>query len=115
MRLREERDHLFQLHDFLDYCAAADTHPPPLSALLETLPEGVVHHYSIVGDVLDLTILTADSTQFAISGFSIVRHGATAYWYVLGGEMLTDEEWEKRGKEDDYLNACEAPEKSALF
>jgi hypothetical protein len=71
MRLREERDHLFSLQDLLDYATASDTPGFELHELMGALAEGVVYHYTGLGDVLDLTVATPTGRPFAVAGFSI--------------------------------------------
>jgi hypothetical protein len=111
---RQELDHLFNVADYFDYLTSEDTPQADLSDLLN-LPEGRIHHFTQNGSIDDFTFMTAEGREFVISGFSMVRHGNSLHWYVLGGEVLPSDEWEKRVKKGESEIKIEVPLKSARF
>jgi hypothetical protein len=88
-----ELDHLFSIIDYLDYVTAPERTSFKLSQLLE-LPDGKVFHYSLNGDIFDVTFLTPEGREFVVSGFSIVRRERFLHWYLVGGEVFSQQEWE---------------------
>lgn len=91
-----ETSHLFGASDFFNYLTSEDSDGFALGELL-SLPEAEVFHFSANGDVLELSFTDARSREYALSGFSMVRHGNSIHWCLVAGEILTDEEWELRG------------------
>jgi len=88
----DEIDHLFNLTDYFDYCTSDKMDNFNLTSLME-LPENKTLHFTTNGDVLDFSILNAEGKEFVISGFSMIRRKNFLHWYLLGGEILTQEEW----------------------
>ena len=95
MELTEEFDHLFYAPDFFDYLTSADSDEFNPASLQE-LPENKTFHFSTNGDVMDISFLNAEGREFVISGFSMIRRGDSVHWYLLGGEVLDEEEWQLR-------------------
>lgn len=95
MDMTKEFDHLFYASDFFDYITSSDSDGFELESLYD-LPEEKTFHFSINGDVNDISFLNAENREFVISGFSMIRHGSSLYWYLIGGETLTKEEWKLR-------------------
>lgn len=108
-----EVDHLFSVPDYFDYLTAADTPTFNLSELL-SLPEGQAHHFTQNGNINDFTYMTSEGREFLISGFSMVRHGTSLHWYILGGEVLPEEEW-KSDKYDEQIDINDVPPQKARF
>jgi hypothetical protein len=100
-----ELDHLFNVADYFDYLTADDALKFDLGELL-SLPEGQTHHFTQNGSIEDFTYMTSEGREFLISGFSMVRRGNSLHWYVLGGEVLPEEEWlsDKYDEEVDVKN-----------
>ena len=97
-----EHDHLFSIIDYLDYTTSSDNADFELSTLME-LPEGKVFHYTTNGHLSDFTFLTPAGREFVMSGFSMVRHGYLIHWYLIGGEVLSEQEWEdERGNDIEF-------------
>ena len=92
-------DHLFSIIDYLDYTTSSDNADFELSTLME-LPEGKVFHYTTNGHLNDFTFLTPAGREFVMSGFSMVRHGHLIHWYLIGGEVLSEQEWEEEHGND---------------
>jgi len=95
MKIAKEYDHLFYSTDFFDYLTSPDSDGFDLGVLLE-LPEEKVFHFTTNGDVTDISFLYSEDREFLISGFSMVRRGNSLHWYLIGGEVLSDEEWDLR-------------------
>ena len=94
-----EYDHLFSIIDYLDYTTSSDNVDFELSTLME-LPEGKILHYTTTGHLRDFTFLTPAGREFVVSGFSMVRHGHLIHWYLVGGEVLSEQEWEEEHSDD---------------
>jgi hypothetical protein len=107
----EELDHLFSVADYFDYLTAEGT-PQFNVADLREMPEGRIYHFTQNGSITDFTYMTAEGREFVISGFSMVRRGDSLHWYVLGGEVLSDAEWQERSENDtEFEIEHVAPEK----
>jgi hypothetical protein len=89
-----EIDHLFSINDYIDYITS-----PQISfnlSCLRGLPEGEIFHYTLNGSIFDFTFLSPEGREFVVAGFSLVRRGNFLHWYVLGGEVFSEHEWEER-------------------
>lgn len=95
VEITEEYNHLFYATDFFDYITSSDSDGFDLVSLCE-LPEEKTFHFSTNGNVSDISFLNAENREFVISGFSMVRHGDSLHWYLIGGEVLSEEEWNLR-------------------
>lgn len=110
-----EIDHLFNVTDYFDYITSGDASEYNLSSLM-SLPEHIVHHYTQNGSINDFTYMTSEGREFVISGFSMVRHGQSIHWYIIGGEVLSEEEWNERCENTEELDLdYVAPEKRAFL
>ncbi len=98
-----EIDHLFNLTDYFDYCTSDKVDNFNLTSLME-LPENKTLHFTTNGDVLDFSILNSGGREFVISGFSVIRRGNFLHWYLLGGEILTEEEWKLKSTDQFEIN-----------
>ena len=96
--LLQEVNHLFNVTDFFDYITSNDAQSFDLTSLRD-LPENKTFHFTTNGDVMDFSYLNSDGKEFVISGFSMVRRKDSLYWYLLGGEVLSDVEWKMRSGE----------------
>lgn len=95
VKLVEEFNHIYSLTDFLDYITSQDIEDFDLNNLLN-IPEGTAYHFTRNGDISEFSFLNAEGKEFLISGFSMVRRGNFLHWYMIGGELLTDDEWSSR-------------------
>lgn len=95
MEIAKEYDHLFHSIDFFDFLTSTDSDGFDLVDLCK-LPEAKVFHFTTNGDVSDISFLYSDGREFVISGFSMVRRGNSIHWYLIGGEVLSEDEWEIR-------------------
>jgi hypothetical protein len=108
-----EIDHVFNVADYFDYLTADDAPNFNLSDLM-ALPEDVTHHFTQNGNIDDFTYLTSEGREFLISGFSMIRRGNSLHWYVLGGEVLSDEEW-KSEKYNQKVEMTDTPAEKIPF
>lgn len=88
-----EVDHLFSIIDYLDYATGPEGSSFDLSQL-KALPDGKAFHFTPNGSILDFTFLTAEGREFFVGGFTMIRHGNSLHWYVLGGAAYSEAEWE---------------------
>lgn len=98
----EQLDNLFSIIDYFEYITSEEVQEFKLSSLLH-LPENTVFHYTTNGHISDLTFLNAAGREFVISGFSLVRRKNSLHWYLLGGEVYLDDEWEILNQENYTL------------
>jgi T5orf172 domain-containing protein len=89
-----EIDHLFSIVDYFDYVTSSESSQFELSSL-KTLPEGETLHFTPTGGISDFTFLTAEGREFVVAGFSMVRRGSSLHWYIVGGEVFTEQDWEQ--------------------
>ena len=82
--LREERDHLLRLHDYLDWYTSGDFPEDPM-ILTEIAAEGVIYSYNMVAPPEDFRLQTSDS-ELVISGVALVRHSNELSMIALCGE-----------------------------
>ena len=110
-----EIDHLFNLADFFDYITSNDVDSFNLESLKE-LPIDKALHFTTNGDILDFSLLNAEGRDFVISGFSMVRRRNSLHWYLLGGEVISDEEWKLRSTDQFEIELKNVtPHKRAFF
>ncbi|CDZ46968.1 GIY-YIG nuclease family protein [Neorhizobium galegae] len=88
-----EVDHLFSVEDFFEYSTSDQSSGFDISRL-EELPEKTVLHFTTNGSINDFTFSTAAGREFLISGFSMLRYENFVHWYIVGGEVFSDTEWE---------------------
>lgn len=82
--LREEKEHLLRLHEYIDWYTAGSFPDKPL-ILTDILPEGVVYAYNMVSPLEDFAIETVDS-KLRILGTAMVRHGSELSAMIVAGE-----------------------------
>lgn len=82
--LREEKEHLLRLHEYIDWYTAGSFPDKPL-ILSDILPEGVVYAYNMVSPLEDFAIETVDS-KLRILGAAMVRHGSELSAMIVAGE-----------------------------
>jgi hypothetical protein len=87
-----EENHLFNFSDFFDYLTSPSSQKFDLTELL-FLPDGRTYQYTANANVLDFSILNAKGREFVVSGFATVRRGSSLHWYLVGGEVYTEDEW----------------------
>ncbi len=93
----QEINHLFNVPDYFDFLTSEETPEFSISDL-KAMPEGRAYHFTQNGSINDFTYMTAEGREFVISGFSLVRRGNSIHWYVLGGELLSELEWQDRSE-----------------
>jgi len=82
--LREEREHLLRLHDYLDWYTSGAMPEEP-GVLMEVANEGSVYSYNMVDPAGDFRIDVENST-LVVSGVALVRHATELSMIVLCGE-----------------------------
>ncbi|PCI42696.1 MAG: hypothetical protein COB51_12620 [Moraxellaceae bacterium] len=93
--IEKEFNHLFCPEDFFDYITSPEGNEFQISSLLE-LPQDQIYHFSVCGEITDISFLYGEGREFVIAGFSIIRRGSSLFWYLIGGESLGTEEWKLR-------------------
>ena len=94
--LREEREHLLRLHDYLDWYTSGAMPEEP-GVLTEVIQEGVIYSYNMADPTDDFRVAMLGS-DLVISGVAMVRHMEELSMAVLCGEtppQLPDEEAER--------------------
>ena len=82
--LREEREHLLRLHDYLDwYTSGAMPEEPAI--LADAAKEGVIYSYNMVEPTGDFKVGISGS-EIVIAGVAVVRHATELSMLVLCGE-----------------------------
>jgi hypothetical protein len=102
-----EIDHLFSVADYFDHITAHDAVPFKLASLLD-VPEGKVFHYTPNGSLFDFTYTSANGRDFVVGGFSLIRHGSSLHWSLIGGELFSEADWAKLGREPEETATIEA-------
>ena len=110
----EEVDHLFSVSDYFDFLTSDQLGSFKHESLLE-LPEGKSFHFSQNGRISDFSYMTAEGKEFLISGFSMIRHGNSLHWYILGGEVLSEAEWKERTDNEAILSPDSVPASKRPF
>ena len=87
-----EINHLFNITDFFNYVTSEKGNDFNLSSLLDLI-ENKTLHFTVTGNVMDFSFLNSKGNEFVISGFSVIRRGSILHWYLVGGELFSDEEW----------------------
>lgn len=82
--LREEREHLLRLHEYMDWYTSG-AFPERPDALKDILTEGVVYAYNMVSPLEDFAIDTVDSKLYPV-GVAMVRHGHELSAMMVVGE-----------------------------
>ncbi len=82
--LREEREHLLRLHEYIDWYTAGSFPDNPV-VLTDILPEGIVYAYNMVSPLEDFAIETVDS-KLRVLGAAFVRHGSELSAMIVAGE-----------------------------
>jgi hypothetical protein len=82
--IREEREHLLRLNEYIDWYTAG-TFPDKPAILNDILPEAIVYAYNMVSPLEDFAIETVDS-KLRILGVSMVRHGSELSAMIVAGE-----------------------------
>jgi hypothetical protein len=111
---RGEYNHLFSVVDFFDHLTSEEKPDFKPSELLN-LPEGTIYHFTQNGSVTDFTYFNPRGKEFVISGFSMIRHGASLHWYMIGGEIFSANELEGLKSDDRELNKAEVPPPKRKF
>jgi hypothetical protein len=105
--LREEREHLIRLDDYLDWYTRGEFPEDP-AALRDVVPEAIAYSYNAAGPLNDFRIQTPES-ELALFGISLIRHASELSMLAVLGErppMISDDDASKakigdapRGKE----------------
>lgn len=88
-----EIDNIFNVTDFFEFITSPEAEKFDLTSLME-IPEDKAFHYTANGDVNDLSFQNSSGRDFLISGFSLVRRNTSLFWYLLGGERYSPDEWD---------------------
>lgn len=83
--LREEREHLLRLNEYIDWYTAG-SFPDKPAILAEILPERIIHAYNMVSPLEDFAIETTES-KLRILGAAMVRHGSELSAMIVAGEI----------------------------
>lgn len=87
LRLRPEKDHAFDANDFFAFASDPAIKEATLSKLA-SLPEGLIHNYSIVTDPDDVVFEQEDGDPIVLVGIALVRQGNHLYWQSCGGYVV---------------------------
>lgn len=93
--IEKEINHLFHVEDFFDFITSSGSDGFEVSSLLK-LPGDQIFHFAACGDITNVSFLNGENREFVIAGFSMIRRGSSLHWYLIGGEELTEEEWDLR-------------------
>jgi len=110
----DEIDHIFSISDFFDYTTSDHSNGFELSKLFE-VPEGRAAHFTVSGDVNELTFLTAEGREFVVAGFSMVRYGDYVHWFIVGGAVFSEAEWKTLSEQDVPVELDAVPPWKRLF
>lgn len=101
--IEHEFDHLFHAEDYFDYVTSCDSGAFDISSLIN-LPQDQIFHFSTSGAVTDISFLNGEGREFVIAGFSMIRRGTSLHWYLIGGEGLSQDEWQLRCSEQPEID-----------
>lgn len=87
-----EVDHIYSVMDFFDFTTTPKGSSFDIVQLMH-LPEGTSFHFTPAGNIFDFTFMTPDKREFVVAGFSMIRRGSSLHWYMVGGEVFSDDEW----------------------
>lgn len=90
--LKNETDHLFDLSDFIDFLTSGDIEIDEVGCLND-MPDSENYHFSTSGDLFATTVFDSNRREFVISGFSMVKVGDVIHWFILAGEVFSEQEW----------------------
>lgn len=82
--LREEKEHLLRLQEYVDWYTAG-AFPDEPNALTNILPEGVIHLYNMVAPTEDFRLSTSDS-ELVVLGVALARHSTELSVMAVVGE-----------------------------
>ncbi|HQS59805.1 MAG: hypothetical protein B7Y56_15495 [Gallionellales bacterium 35-53-114] len=114
VEVEQECNHLFYADDFFSYVTSSESDGFSMSTLLE-LPQDQIFHFSTCGNVTDFSYLNGEDREFSISGFSMIRRGTSLYWYLIGGELLDEDEWKLRSSEQPEIDLAHVPQRKKKF
>jgi len=83
--LRDEKDHLFSMPEFIDFATSPDNNED-IRETLNYMEEGVIYSYSICNDLEEFIFSSGNSKEYAVSGVSMIRHDTEINMIVLAGE-----------------------------
>ncbi len=86
-------NHIFSLSDFFEFDTDPRTPEFDVSYFSE-MPESVIYHFTPSGLIGDITFKSHTDREFCVSGYSIVRHGTSIHWILLGGEVFSEADWD---------------------
>lgn len=86
LKLRAEVDHAFTATDFFAFSTEEELRDRTLPKLRE-LKEGVIHNYSALDDVRQVTFEQSERDPVVLSGISMIRHNSHLYWMTVGGPV----------------------------
>jgi len=114
VEIEQEFNHLFHAEDFFEYITSGDSDDFKVSSLLD-LPQDQVFHFSTSGLVTEISFLNGEGREFVIAGFSMIRRASSLHWYLLGGEALSDDEWNIRCSDQAEIELKGVPPEKRAF
>lgn len=111
---REEIDFIFSIQDYFEFITSR-SYSYDKNQLLSTLNNGQVYNFTQMGSVNDFGYSTSNGAEFLISGFSMLRLDNSLFWYLLGGERLSEEEWAAASADIDRPDLSDIPPEKMLF
>ena len=97
-RLRDEKDHLFSMPEFIDYVTSPDE-VIDINETVDCMEEGVIYSYDTVTKIEDFTFSSNKSAEYAVAGVSLIRYGTEINMLLLTGEKTDLSEATKALKE----------------
>lgn len=86
IRLKPERDHAFSGTDFFAYATEEALKEQTLPRL-RGLPENIIHNFTSLGDLKDISFQSEGRDPVVLSGISLLRQGNQLYWMAVGGPI----------------------------
>jgi len=87
--LLEEKEHALELRHFLDWYEGNVPRRIPAPALIDVIPENIIHSYDFYEDEARFRLKT-ESSEIVIVGVSLVRDGPLISVALLAGESPPD-------------------------
>lgn len=90
--IERENNHIFHLRDFLDYVTSEKSDGFEIRSLVE-FPKDEIFHFSVNGNINDISFSNSDNRDMIISGFSMIRRNSSIHWYLVAGETFSKDDW----------------------
>ena len=90
--LKDEEDSIFLCGDFFEFITDENFKNDPRVSL-NSLKDGIIYNYSVVGDPRELTFKTDDSKyDYAVCGISMIKDDNELSWILTGGPIISEDE-----------------------